>query len=294
MAARSDAPRCAYLHDIKRLGQVLRIRCRYKALYGYFCNGHNEEVFGLRVVDSLIPDAGKGLFACRDFGPRERVCEYEGELVGPDEFAARYPPGVFVEYVYELSSEKGIDAVDVHSGLGRFANNAGQPYDNCTFKGDRRNNKAWIVVKPGKFILRGEEVYVSYGAGYWPKGMTRNVPPLFLPIRPDPDDGAPPPGPPPPPPPFRNPHGGFKAFMASVEAENAALPARRRHLAAEMDALEAFEAAGGEEEAPEQHYWVGGRASKRNAAAQIARQMAAENKERFSKDMYRGGKPRRK
>ena len=44
------------------------------------CWQHTRLALGLRVAESTIPNAGKGLFALRDFAKDEWICDYGGDV----------------------------------------------------------------------------------------------------------------------------------------------------------------------------------------------------------------------
>src|SRR5438045_701927 len=74
-------------------------RCKRLVCIGTdLCWSHSITDLCLRVKESNIPDAGRGLFACQHrvppdhivFRPGDILCEYQGEIIDTDEVDRRY------------------------------------------------------------------------------------------------------------------------------------------------------------------------------------------------------------
>jgi hypothetical protein len=56
----------------------------------------------------------------------------------------------------------------IRAGLARYCNDTRSARNNVMFTPKSgRKNVCGIKVLPGKTILRGEELFVTYGKGYW-------------------------------------------------------------------------------------------------------------------------------
>jgi SET domain len=131
--------------------------------------------FGVLVLTSLLRGAGKGLFADRDFAPLDFISEYCGEYIDHDEAVRRRSRGE-ASHIRCVESLRlyidGFQSVDECLGKGgaAFANDA---RDNaltnskyCTVY-DKRRAGYRVFLRAICHIKRKEEVYVSYGRGYW-------------------------------------------------------------------------------------------------------------------------------
>lgn len=126
---------------------------------GGIIKGDSKVPFDTFVSDSLIENAGLGLFAGRKFKVGERVCYYGGELKprrGLTAAQRHYSVAITEELVRDASSPD-----DPHPG--RFVNH-GSPA-NVKWCIDKRNKVASF--KATKTIQAGSEIYVSYGVDYW-------------------------------------------------------------------------------------------------------------------------------
>ena len=143
-------------------------QCRQKTRHGAHCWVHLAQLFGARIKQSTVANAGKGLFAARDFRRGEVVARYTGELVTMVDFNARKP--FTSPYVLELS-ETGdgtvIDAARTNSAEGRMVNDArgSGKRVNVRFSINQVNKTATLRAKHS--IRKGDEFFVSYGKNYW-------------------------------------------------------------------------------------------------------------------------------
>jgi SET domain-containing protein len=122
----------------------------------------------LIVKTSTLPKAGKGLFTKRDIKKGERIIEYLGEVITEKELDRRAENDIY-GYAFYISSKKCIDAYYKPEALARYANDAAGL---SRVPGKRNNavydiwkNRGWIQAT--RNIKAGEEIFVSYGAGYW-------------------------------------------------------------------------------------------------------------------------------
>jgi hypothetical protein len=130
---------------------------------------------GVLVSPSLLVDAGNGLFADKDFAPKDFITEYCGEYIDHNEALLRRSVGrdSHIRCVESLrlyiDGFKNADCCIGHGG-GAFAND---PRDAtltnsrfCTVY-DNRCAKYRVFLRAMCHIWRMDEVYVSYGRGYW-------------------------------------------------------------------------------------------------------------------------------
>lgn len=114
------------------------------------------------VSESLIPGAGLGLFAARDFKSGERICAYGGvlrERRGLTSLQRHYSVYITKELVRDASSET--EAVQP----GRYVNHAPAAAASATFSVYMREKT--VSIKAKRAIRRGEEIYICYGSDYW-------------------------------------------------------------------------------------------------------------------------------
>ena len=173
-------------------GRCTRSTCKW----GPQCWQHSRKNFGLTLRKSNIPGAGLGLFALKDFDVKDTVAEYNGRIIDHKTHEA-LDSGYSIKYTGALSEPeskwKYIDGSSTQTGLGRYANNcrrrnrdAGQcgtiprppkkdgtprppkQTENNTkisVNHNRTGNRA--TLKATKKIKAGEEIFTSYGPGYW-------------------------------------------------------------------------------------------------------------------------------
>lgn len=141
-------------------------RCGAKTKRGQYCWQHLRQKEGTRIRQSQLgKQAGNGLFAERDFEPGETIAKYTGDwLYNEDEVWGG-------NYVLKYNQAKSIDAARTNTGTGRWINDArgSGKRPNARFSYDRRREMA--LIKATKCIREGEEIYLSYGPNYWPRGQ---------------------------------------------------------------------------------------------------------------------------
>lgn len=120
----------------------------------------------VEVKESVLPGAGKGLFA-KEFIPKgSRIVEYKGKITTWGE--VEHNDGAN-GYIYYVKRNHVIDASRTPSALARYANDARGLQ---RVKGIR-NNAAYVeegikvYIESRKDIPAGEEILVEYGKEYW-------------------------------------------------------------------------------------------------------------------------------
>lgn len=124
----------------------------------------------LFVNESLIPNAGKGLFTDTPIKKGEIIIEYTGEQLTWAECEKRNDAQEGVNgYFFFVSKNFCIDAQNTPDSLGRYANDA-QGYKRVP---GLKNNAEYQIIKRRPYIVAkrnikaGEEIFVSYGKEYW-------------------------------------------------------------------------------------------------------------------------------
>ncbi|AHF17927.1 SET domain-containing protein [Niabella soli] len=119
----------------------------------------------LFVKTSTLPNAGKGLFAKVDIAKNEIVTEYLGRLAAWKDVEDDFENG----YIFHINDELVIDASKDKGSFGRYANDAtgltrvkGLTNNAEYFEEDTR-----VFIRAKRKIAAGNEVFVSYGPGYW-------------------------------------------------------------------------------------------------------------------------------
>lgn len=147
-------------------------RCRNRVCFGTpTCWIHTMIRYGVKTRVSTIPNAGKGLFATRDFRFRDYICPYIGEEVTAECDTLRY--GVNGVAPYSTSNgESSIDSACMR-GTAAFANGkfthggrarAIRFHNAQLYHNDADNNRPWLKALRG--IRNGEEIFVYYGNAY--------------------------------------------------------------------------------------------------------------------------------
>lgn len=144
-------------------------RCKRRCVIGSpVCSTHLAYRHHLKIKPSLIPGAGKGLFAydplCRDpnevlFKRGETICKYYGEVLNLDQLIERYGNKT-APYAIGVSSSRFEDAARVR-GIGSLANTLPN-HNNATIS----VHHGRASIKATKPIRNGDEIYLSYGRSY--------------------------------------------------------------------------------------------------------------------------------
>jgi len=138
----------------------------------------NDDANIFQIRESLIPNAGLGLFTTRSISEGMCLLEYDGENLTEEEYFARYPDGQgkYVACIAErvpfllpfdtrLSEPIYIDGIDPSSGMARYMNSK-KDDANVYWKKQR-----WFGGKMYFYALRDiqvdEELCFDYGNSYW-------------------------------------------------------------------------------------------------------------------------------
>ena len=145
-------------------------QCGQRTAVAHLCWNHLARDMGVRVRLSKVPNAGRGLFAHRDLPKGHRI-PYAGDDVQLRQDGHGGP------YVLETRRGVGVDAARRNAGLGRWVNDPrgakddlGRPRQpNCEFTmhtppGGGTRIAAVRTLRP---VVKGEELFVRYGADYW-------------------------------------------------------------------------------------------------------------------------------
>jgi transposase InsO family protein len=133
--------------------------CRQLTARGQYCWSHLRSVEKLRIKKSLVPRAGMGLFADRDYHVGEHIADYTGDRICNNRDTG--------PYFLQLSGKCAIDAARTNAGSGRWCNDPrGSDYRaNAKFCANHRDRTACI--RADRPIRKGDEILVPYGADYW-------------------------------------------------------------------------------------------------------------------------------
>jgi SET domain-containing protein len=121
----------------------------------------------LYVAQSLIAEAGQGLFTAIPIFKDEVICLYGGETIGPNE-AKKRAAKKQNQYFINLPNGKILDSI-ASTCFARYANDAGGK-QLSTAKNNAKialNENGKVCLISRKKIKAGEEIYCSYGPTYW-------------------------------------------------------------------------------------------------------------------------------
>jgi hypothetical protein len=177
-AARTNVPLAADRPPVNKKGEVVMpsqrctadkrdgTQCKGWTRHGEFCWGHLAMYGGLRIKDSTIADAGKGLYANRDFAKGEVVAHYTGDIV-PESYDDVDTGSHQSRYLLSLTRSTLIDAARTNTAPGRMVNDprGSGKKQNVSFCCDQRNKT--VTLKATRAIKKGAELLVSYGRAYW-------------------------------------------------------------------------------------------------------------------------------
>ena len=144
-------------------------RCKRRCVIGSpYCTTHLAYKHHLKIKTSLIPNAGKGLFAVDPlssdnneilFHNGDTICQYKGKMIDHAELIQRYsnktPP-----YVVGVSANAYEDGARIR-GIGSIANK-NPNHSNATISVYRGR----ASLRATKNIKNGQEIYLSYGKQY--------------------------------------------------------------------------------------------------------------------------------
>lgn len=129
-----------------------------------YCWQHLRKEMGLRVSESRIRGAGKGLFATRDFHPGEMISKYTGDVLGQDDLYERYEHND-QPYVLCIDVDHCIDARSTQAAVARYANACDHPRTGRASTCNSRFIHDALVAT--KHIWEGDEILVPYQRHTW-------------------------------------------------------------------------------------------------------------------------------
>jgi len=161
--------------DIRRC-----VRCKGETLKGEeckrrtcarkdYCWQHLKTYRKVAVKKSSIPNAGMGLYAERDYKKGETVAKYSGKKVAPG--SRKYKDS---QYKFQYSKDSVLVSNSTQDEVGRYANTCRKKEkkdkvcagNNARFKAHKRNGRISVRIAASKPIKKGQEIFVSYGAGF--------------------------------------------------------------------------------------------------------------------------------
>lgn len=146
-------------------------RCKRTSIIGFeYCNVHLESVKHLKIKESNIINAGKGLFAYDRneadnaiiFKIGNTIIDYNGELIDNDEKYNRYE-NFTAPYAVEISNNVIVDS-SIKRGIGSLSNNVPRTRANAKLSSNYRYRT--VNIKAIKNIRNGEEILINYGNDY--------------------------------------------------------------------------------------------------------------------------------
>lgn len=142
-------------------------RCKKRTTTDHKCWIHASKEDGVRVKKSNIPQAGKGLFAEKDFKKEEKVTDYCGERLTKQQLDQRYDEDETAQYAVQMGNNYFIDARKSTDCFGRYINSPLR----TKFKGNvrfatRPGQSGKVSIKATRNIKKGSELYLPYGRAY--------------------------------------------------------------------------------------------------------------------------------
>lgn len=123
-------------------------------LVPYKVGGGESSQFPIRLGDS--PIHGRGMFATRDIQKGEIIEEVPVVLFARDDVKQ----GTIIRD-YDIEYTDGVHSA-MMLGYGAVYNHSDDNSADWTFRDDKT-----LIVKANRPIKKGNEIFVSYGAGYW-------------------------------------------------------------------------------------------------------------------------------
>ena len=120
----------------------------------------------LKVKDSLLPSAGKGLFTTEFIPKGTKIVEYKGKITTWKEVDHNEGNN---GYIYFVKRNYVIDASTYPSALARYANDARgiQRVKGLTNNAEYMEDGLKVFIQAVKDIPAGSEIFVEYGKEYW-------------------------------------------------------------------------------------------------------------------------------
>ena len=120
----------------------------------------------LKVKDSLLPSAGKGLFTTEFIPKGTKIVEYKGKITTWKDVDHNEGNN---GYIYFVKRNYVIDASTYPSALARYANDARgiQRVKGLTNNAEYVEDGLKVYIQAVKDIPAGSEIFVEYGKEYW-------------------------------------------------------------------------------------------------------------------------------
>lgn len=149
-------------------------QCKRKMIIGFeYCPAHLASEKHLKVKQSTIPNAGKGLFAfdatkgANDiiFRANDKITDYNGVVKTHEQIDQQYGDYT-APYAIRLDREHAVDAGDKR-GVGSLVNHKSYSRTNCKLALKRQNGRIiGCQVIATKVIRNGQELFAFYGNDY--------------------------------------------------------------------------------------------------------------------------------
>ena len=123
----------------------------------------------LYIQNSLIPNAGKGLFTAIDIYPNEIISLFKGEILTDEDAQKRVSEGNDRYFINMLDSSI-LDSMNVDC-FAKYANDA-EAFSKLEFKNNSKitlDDDDNVCIVATKKIKSQQEIFCSYGAKYWKK-----------------------------------------------------------------------------------------------------------------------------
>lgn len=123
----------------------------------------------LYIQDSLIPNAGKGLFTAIDIYPNEIISLFKGEILTNEEAQKRVSEGNDRYFINMLDGSL-LDSMNVDC-FAKYVNDA-KAFSKSAFKNNSKitlDDDDNVCIVATKKIKSQQEIFCSYGAKYWKK-----------------------------------------------------------------------------------------------------------------------------
>jgi hypothetical protein len=145
-------------------------RCKRRVCVGVaVCHSHRKSL-GVKVKQSNIANAGKGLFATKTFKKNAVIGSYSGENVSQAEINRRYGNSKRDNAPYALGASNANGRV-LDSACSRsimsIANSGRQRSRNNAKFSHKMKQDGTINVRATKKIEAGDEIMIWYGKDYW-------------------------------------------------------------------------------------------------------------------------------
>jgi len=132
-----------------------------------YCQQHWRELYGVKITNSTIAGAGKGLFATKRFKKQDFICDYYGQHIDEAELVKRYGEAT-APYAIELDNNKYVDGA-LSRGIANYANH--KPKKDCNARLERVFDDNFVIpisvrLVAIKTINENDEIFVYYGNTY--------------------------------------------------------------------------------------------------------------------------------